>query len=167
MFRKKRALLAAQRHRYRCVFEVRLPLLLNPPFVSSPRPRFLKNSAMTDADVVAAVDVSQYPDGQPVLLESVFGNSLTYDDTTGSVVSANVFMQVWPQENITAIAIAVGEGGRSRTNASEMLSPISTYYRRWQSIFGFSKFWRKRSAEMWSTFSPKMVRCVLDHTNHV
>ena len=61
--------------------------------VSPPSP-IGKNSVTTDADVLAAVDVQVYPDGQAVLLESVFGNSLTYDSSTGRVISAQVFMQV-------------------------------------------------------------------------
>lgn len=48
---------------------------------------------MTDADVLAAVDVTEYPDGQAVLLESVFGNSLVRSPA-GSVASAKAFMQV-------------------------------------------------------------------------
>ncbi len=43
--------------------------------------------------MLAAVDVSSYPDGQAVSLESVFGNSVNYDDA-GRVFSASIFMQV-------------------------------------------------------------------------
>eukprot|EP00752_Nemacystus_decipiens_P003669 g3381.t1 len=52
-----------------------------------------ENSVTTDADVLAAVNVPVFPDGQVVLPESVFGNSLTYDSSTGSVAGAQVFMQ--------------------------------------------------------------------------
>eukprot|EP00903_Cladosiphon_okamuranus_P010290 g9741.t1 len=52
-----------------------------------------ESSVTTDADVLAAVGVPAYPDGQTVLLESVFGNSLAYNSATGSVASAQVFMQ--------------------------------------------------------------------------
>jgi len=69
-----------------------------------------KASVTNDADVLAAVDVSHYPDGQAVSLESVFGNSLNYDDA-GRVVSASIFMQVnvaivqhiWTKEHAFAI----------------------------------------------------------------
>lgn len=43
--------------------------------------------------MLAAVDVPNYPDGQAVTLESIFGNSVNYDDA-GRVVSASIFMQV-------------------------------------------------------------------------
>lgn len=53
-----------------------------------------KASVTSDADVLAAINVESYPDGQAVSHEAVFGNSLTYDATGTSVVSASVFMQV-------------------------------------------------------------------------
>ncbi|CAN0119730.1 unnamed protein product, partial [Pylaiella littoralis] len=50
-------------------------------------------SVTSDADVLAAISVSNFPDGQAVLLQAVFGNSLTYDDATGGAVSARICMQ--------------------------------------------------------------------------
>ena len=47
----------------------------------------------TDADVLAAVNVASFPDGGPVGLEAILGNSITYDDD-GKFVSAGVMMQV-------------------------------------------------------------------------
>lgn len=57
-------------------------------------PDTIKASVTSDADVLAAVNVPNYPDGQTVLLQAIFGNSLVHDYTTGGVVSANIFMQV-------------------------------------------------------------------------
>ena len=31
--------------------------------------------------MIAAVNVESFPDGQAVILEAIFGNSLTYDDS--------------------------------------------------------------------------------------
>lgn len=53
-----------------------------------------KASVTSDADVLAAISVSNFLDGQAVLLQAVFGNSLTYDDATGGAVSARICMQV-------------------------------------------------------------------------
>ncbi|CBN79522.1 similar to Patched domain-containing protein 3 [Ectocarpus siliculosus] len=55
-------------------------------------------AATSDADVLAAINMDTYPDGQAVSLEAVFGNSLTYDATGSSVVSAGVFMQSYELE---------------------------------------------------------------------
>lgn len=46
-----------------------------------------------DADVLAAVNVANFPDGAPVTLEAILGNSITYGDD-GEVVAAEVMMQV-------------------------------------------------------------------------
>lgn len=46
-----------------------------------------------DADVLDAINVSKYPDGQEVSLEAVFGNSMTFDGFR-VVSSAKAFMQV-------------------------------------------------------------------------
>lgn len=46
-----------------------------------------------DADVLAAVNVANFPDGGPVGLEAIFGNSITYDND-GKAVAAGVMMQV-------------------------------------------------------------------------
>lgn len=71
--------------------DVELPFALDPSvLVFSIR----KASVSTDADVLSAVDVTHYPDGQAVSLEAIFGNSLKYDEATGRVVSASIFMQV-------------------------------------------------------------------------
>ncbi|CAN0213748.1 unnamed protein product, partial [Ectocarpus sp. 6 AP-2014] len=55
-------------------------------------------SVTSDADVLAAINVETYPDGQAVSLGAVFGNSWTYDATGSSVVSAGVFMQSYELE---------------------------------------------------------------------
>lgn len=47
----------------------------------------------TDADVLAAINVDTYPDGQAVNLEAIFGNSGTYD-SSGALISARVMLQV-------------------------------------------------------------------------
>lgn len=49
---------------------------------------------MSDADVLAAINVDIFPDGQIVFLQAVFGNSVAYDDATGDVIGANICMQV-------------------------------------------------------------------------
>ena len=47
--------------------------------------------------MIAAVNVESFPDGQAVILEAIFGNSLTYDDS-GDVSGAKAFIQVcWLQ----------------------------------------------------------------------
>lgn len=46
-----------------------------------------------DADVLAAVNVANFPDGGPVVLEAILGNSITYDND-GKAVAAGVMMQV-------------------------------------------------------------------------
>ncbi|CAM9765761.1 unnamed protein product, partial [Scytosiphon promiscuus] len=52
-----------------------------------------QDSVTGDADVLAAINVDDYPDGQAVSLEAVFGNSVVYNDAASSVISAKVFMQ--------------------------------------------------------------------------
>ena len=54
---------------------------------------------LTDADVLAAVNVETFPDGQAVALEAIFGNSATFD-AGGAVSGAEAFMQVeWCRPN--------------------------------------------------------------------
>lgn len=50
-------------------------------------------SVTTDADVLSAINVEVYPDGQEVSLEAVFGNSITYD-ASGAVSGARAMTQV-------------------------------------------------------------------------
>ena len=47
----------------------------------------------TDADVLAAIDVNVFPDGQAVAREAIFGNSASFDDN-GALSGAEAFMQV-------------------------------------------------------------------------
>ncbi len=46
----------------------------------------------TDADVLAAVNVAAFPDGQAVNQQAVFGNSIEFDDG-GSIVGARAMFQ--------------------------------------------------------------------------
>lgn len=47
----------------------------------------------TDADVLAAVNVENFPDGEAVILEAMFGNSATYN-SSGAVTGATAMLQV-------------------------------------------------------------------------
>ena len=47
----------------------------------------------TDADILAAIDVKVFPDGQAVSLEAIFGNSASFDED-GALSGAEAFMQV-------------------------------------------------------------------------
>lgn len=49
-------------------------------------------SVSSDADILAAVNVDTYPDGEGVTLEAIFGNSITYSDD-GEVVAAAAMTQ--------------------------------------------------------------------------
>ncbi|CAN0203161.1 unnamed protein product [Ascophyllum nodosum] len=46
----------------------------------------------TDADILAAIDVEVFPDGQAVSLEAIFGNSASFDED-GALSGAEAFMQ--------------------------------------------------------------------------
>lgn len=48
-----------------------------------------------DADLLEAINVDVFPDGQKVSYEPVFGNSATFDDS-GAIVSAVAMSQVNP-----------------------------------------------------------------------
>ena len=70
---------------------VLLPLLPLPQLL--PLLLLEQDSVSSDADVLAAVNVASYPDGQEVNLEAVFGNSITFDDS-GDVSAARATTQV-------------------------------------------------------------------------
>ena len=87
-------------------FFLRRRLLPPPPPPSPPPPPTLLHTSATldnndntqaevstDADVLAAVNVASYPDGQAVNLEAVFGTSITFDDA-GDVTAARATTQV-------------------------------------------------------------------------
>lgn len=58
------------------------------------RGRFVSQAAVSsDEDILAAINVDNFPDGQQVNLEAIFGNSLTYD-ADGAVSGARAMMQV-------------------------------------------------------------------------
>lgn len=48
---------------------------------------------MSDIDVLEAINVEAYPDGEIVNLEAIFGNTLEYD-SIGNVTSARAMTQV-------------------------------------------------------------------------
>ena len=50
-------------------------------------------SVFNDADVLAAINADRYPDGHEVVLEAMFGNSITFDES-GNVSGARAMMQV-------------------------------------------------------------------------
>ena len=59
----------------------------------------LQESVTSDADVLATVNVDVFPDGGTVSLESIFGNSVTFD-AYGDVSGAKAVRQVMtPREN--------------------------------------------------------------------
>ena len=58
-----------------------------------------QSSVSSDADVIAAVNVESFPDGQAVILEAIFGSSLTYDDY-GNLSGAAALVQVCSLRNI-------------------------------------------------------------------
>lgn len=68
-----------------------------------------QSSVSSDADVLAAVNVERYPDGQAVVLKAVFGNSLTYDDS-GDVSGATALTQVGFGFRITCFVCMLEEG---------------------------------------------------------
>ncbi|CAN0336849.1 unnamed protein product, partial [Ascophyllum nodosum] len=51
-----------------------------------------QDTVETDADVLAAIDVNVFPDGQAVAREAIFGNSASFDDN-GALSGAEAFMQ--------------------------------------------------------------------------
>lgn len=53
-----------------------------------------KASVTTDADVLAAVNVDAFPDGQAVNHAALFGNSIEYDDE-GSIIGARAMFQAY------------------------------------------------------------------------
>lgn len=50
-------------------------------------------SVEEDEDVLAAINVEAFPDGATVILESIFGNGITYD-ASGGVSAAKAMLQV-------------------------------------------------------------------------
>lgn len=53
----------------------------------------VQDSVTSDADILSAVNVQSYPDGQAVNLAAVFGNSMTFD-ASGDVAGARAVVQV-------------------------------------------------------------------------
>ena len=53
---------------------------------------------LNDADVLEAVNVDHFPDGQPVALAAIFGSSITYDESSGAVSGARAMVQVGPNQ---------------------------------------------------------------------
>lgn len=53
----------------------------------------MQATVSNDADVLEAVNVAQFPDGQPVGLAAIFGNSVTYNES-GAVSGARAMVQV-------------------------------------------------------------------------
>lgn len=69
-----------------------------------------QETVRTDADILDAINVVNFPDGQPVALEAIFGDTITFD-SDGAVSRAEAFSQVWTRGGGTR-----GEsGGDSRS----------------------------------------------------
>ena len=56
----------------------------------------VQEAVLNDADVLEAVNVDHFPDGQPVALAAIFGSSVTYDESSGAVSGARAMVQVGP-----------------------------------------------------------------------
>ena len=66
---------------------------------------------LTDADILAAINVKTFPDGQAVALEAIFGDSATFD-AGGAVSGTEAFMQVeWCRPNAVLNAKLIIGGG--------------------------------------------------------
>lgn len=64
------------------------------PLTLSLRCTTTKTSVTNNADVLAAVNVKFFPDGQAVNHLAMFGNSIVYADD-GSIISARAMVQVY------------------------------------------------------------------------